>query len=106
MDRDEILRRSREENRQGGEYELEAAKKAAQLSWRAGLLACCIIAVLESALAGRVNFTCWTIYFTALSSNFWAQYRSLRQGRDFYMALLYTALGLFFAALFIMDLVG
>lgn len=106
MDREEILKRSREENRQGGEYELEAAKKAAQVSWKAGLLACCVIAVLESALAGRVNFTCWTIYFSALSTNFWVQYRCLRQRRDLGLAALYTALGLFFAVLFFMDLVG
>lgn len=47
----------------------------------------------------------WAIYFSALSANFWVKYRRLRRRHELLAALLYSALCLFFAALFVMDLV-
>lgn len=105
MDRDDILAKSRAEYRGTDEYERTVQEQAGRLAMQVGLLSCCLTAVLEALLTGRVSLVSWAIYFSALSANFWVKYRRLRRRHELLVALLYSALCLFFTALFVMDLV-
>lgn len=104
MDRNDILAKSRAEYKGSDEYERAVQEQAGRLAMQVGLLACCFTAVVEVLLTGHVSFASWTIYFSALSANFWVKYRRLRQQHELLVALLYSALCLFFSMLFIMDL--
>lgn len=106
MNREDILARSRAENRGMDEYERSVLEKAGRLAMRAGLLACCITAVLEVWLTERVSAVSWTIYFCILSTSFWVKYRCLRRRHELAVAVLYTAIGVFFAVLFLLGVMG
>lgn len=106
MNRDEILARSRAENQGNDEYERAVLEKAGRISAKAGMLACCAVALLEVAVTGRVSFASWLIYFSILASTFWVKYRCQRQKHELAVALIYTGLGIFFASLFVLDLWG
>lgn len=105
MDKEDILAKSRAENKGMDEYERAVQNQAGRLAMQVGLLACCLAAALEVLLTDHVSMSSWTIYFSALSANFWVKYRKLRQRHELAVALLYSALFLFFAVLFVIDLV-
>lgn len=106
MDREEILARSREENRGTDEYERIVLEKAGRVSAQVGMLVCCAIAVLESALTGHISVTSWTIHFSILSATFWVKFRCLRRRHELGLAALYTFFALFFAGIFVLELTG
>lgn len=106
MDKDDILAKSRQENQGIDEYERVVQEKAGRISMQVGMLACCGAAVLQAALTGRVSKTSWMIYFSILATTFWVKHHYLHRRHELLVAILYTFLFLFFAALFYMELVG
>ena len=107
MDRDDILARSRAENRGTDAYERQVLEKAGKLSAQVGMLVCCLIAAASVAAAGRVNNACWVIYFSIHATIFWTKYRYLRRRHELGLAAVATAVGLLFTGLFVVkDLMG
>lgn len=107
MDRDDILARSRAENRGTDAYERQVLERAGKLSAQVGMLVCCLIAAASAAATGRVNNACWVIYFSIHATLFWTKYRHLRRRHELGLAVTATAVGLLFTGLFIAkDLMG
>ena len=106
MYRDEVLARSREENRDRDMVELEALQRAGAAAFRMGMLLCCAVAALQAAVTGRISYESWTIYFGMQTAVSCAKYRTLRRRHELLTALLYGALFLFFACLLVLRLMG
>ena len=105
MDKDDILARSRAENQGSDEFEKQVLEKAGKLAAQAGLLACCIIAAASVAVTERPNNACWVIYFSIYATLFWTKYRHLKNRHELMLAVISTAVGLLFLALFVVDMV-
>jgi len=106
MNKDDILARSRAENKGNDEYEKQVLEKAGRVSGQAGLLMCCIIAIASTMVTGRVNYGYWAIYFAIPSSLLWVKYRYLKKRRELWLAVASTAVGLLCTVLCILDLAG
>ena len=104
MNRDDILARSRAENQGNDEYERLVLEKAGRVAAQVGMLVCCAVAVASVAVTGKTNAACWIIYFTIHATLFWVKYRCLKRRHELTMALISTATGLFFAAVFALEL--
>ena len=105
MNKEEILQRSRSENKGNDEYERQVLEKAGKLAAQVGLLACCVIAAISVLVTERVNSACWVIYFSIYASLFWTKYRHLKKRHELLLAAVSTAVGLLFLGLFIVELV-
>lgn len=105
MNKDDILARSRAENRGTDAYEAQILEKAGRLSAQVGMLACCLIAAASVWVTGRVNNACWIIYFSIHATLFWVKYRSLRRRHELLLAVVSTAVGLLFTGLFIREMI-
>lgn len=104
MDKDDILAKSRAENRGGGEYEKQVLGQAGKLAAQVGLVACCIVAAVSVAVTGRVNNACWVIYFSIHATLFWTKWRHLKVRHELLLAVVSTVVGLLFLGLFIKEM--
>ena len=55
MDKNEILARSREENKKQDERDRMIADKAAKLGYSTGLIVCMVLVIVETAITGNAN---------------------------------------------------
>ena len=106
MNKDDILARSRAENQGGDEFEKLALEQAGKLSAQVGMVVCCVIAAASVLVTGRLNHTCWVIYFSIYATLFWSKYRRLKKRHELILAVISTGVGLLFAVLFIEELAG
>ena len=105
MNKDDILARSRAENQGSDEYEKQILEKAGKLAAQVGMVACCMIAAVSVLVTERVNSACWVIYFSIYATLFWTKYRHLKRRHELTLAVISTAVGLLFLALFVVDMV-
>ena len=107
MKKEDILARSRVENRGSDEYEKQVLEQAGKRAAQAGMLACCAIAAISVIVTGRPNNGCWVIYFSIHATLFWTKYRRLHNRHELVLAVISTAVGLLFAGLFAaVDVMG
>ena len=64
MNREDILRESRNENRGQDEMEREVRAKAGMLAAKVGGLVCAVMLFLDTILTDRVNNESWAVYCT------------------------------------------
>lgn len=104
MNKEDILAKSRSENKGMDIMELQSLEKASKIAAQAGMLLCCFVAVMEVAVTGKVSMSSWLIYFGILSTLFLMKYRLMKKRHELLVALLYTALFLMFLGLFLWNL--
>lgn len=106
MDKEEILAKSRAENKNKDIYEQEIIKQAGEVSFAASALLAVVFLMAQIMVGGGPNFGMWAIVFSGWTATFWVKWRKLRRPHELTMALLYTALVLFFSALHIYALIS
>lgn len=106
MNKDDILAKSRAENRGSDEYEKQVLEKAGKLAAQVGMVACCIIAMTSVLVTERVNSACWVIYFSIYATLFWTKYRHLKNRHELMLAVISTMVGLLFLGLFIREMIA
>ena len=79
MNKEEILARSRNENKGMDIMELQSLEKASRIAAQVGMLLCCFVAVMEVAVTGQVSMESWLIYFGILSTLFLIKYRLMKE---------------------------
>ena len=104
MDKNDVLARSRAENKGNDEYEKQVLEKAGKLAAQVGLLVCCLVAAVSVAVTDRVNNACWVIYFSIYATLFWTKYRHLKNRHELMLAAVSTLVGLLFLGLFIKEI--
>ena len=104
MNKDDILAKSRAENRGSDEYEKFVLEKAGKLSSQAGLIMCCFIATYSVIRTDRMNNGCWAIYFSISATLYWTKYIHLRKRHELAMAVISTLAGLPFLWRFVLEM--
>ncbi len=106
MNRDEILEKSRRENKGTDEMELIGLNSAGKLAAQIGMLICCAVAVLQVAFTDSMSYESWMIYFSILGTLFTVKYIKLHKRHELLLAILFSGLFVFFTVLFVRRLAG
>lgn len=106
MNREEILEKSRRENKGTDEMELIVLNLAGKLAAQIGMLICCVVAVLQVSFTDSMSYESWMIYFSILGMLFTVKYVKLHKKHELLLAILFSALFVFFTVLFVHRLVG
>ena len=96
MDRDEILKRSREENKDRDFVEEAVMATANSLSLAVGMIVCGLVSVLSAIFQGGPEYSVWTVMWVIHASTFLVKYHKLRKRHELMMGLFYIALAVFF----------
>ncbi|MDY4066444.1 DUF6442 family protein [Bullifex sp.] len=104
MNKEEILSKSKKDNKGVDEMELYVLSTAGKIASKVGLLVCCFVAVLQAVLTHNVSFECWMIYFSILAATFIVKYIKLHRKHELLVASIYSILFLLFTVLFIINL--
>lgn len=105
MNKDEILVKSRKENRNKDLPELEASYRAGAIAMRVGATVCVLLAVLSEVLADRMIYSPWIIYFSILGTHWTVRFVSLKKKSDLVMAAIFFILAILGAVFFVQRLV-
>jgi hypothetical protein len=69
MNREEILEKSRAENKNRDEREQATWARAGQISMAIGGLVCAMLILLDAIFANRTNCALWAVYLTITGTN-------------------------------------
>ena len=90
MDREEILEKSRQENKNKDVYEQEILKQASKSSIIVQMVLAAIFFVTQILAGQGINWGLWALVFSSDMVIFWVKYRKLRRNHDLVMAIIYT----------------
>ncbi len=90
MNREEILERSRAENRNKDIYELEILKQASAKATIAMIALVGAFTMVQMLLGGGIHWGLWALSFTPEMVTFWMKYMRLRKKHELVMAIIYT----------------
>ncbi len=94
MDKEEILKASRKENKNKDLAELEVTFQAGSHASRVGALACCLISLLSSTLADIMLYSPWFIYFCIMGTNWLIRFIRLKRKSDLVLTVLFLILAI------------
>jgi len=106
VNKEDILEKSRKENKNKDIAELEVIEQASNIAGRVGMLFCCVIAVLEVIFTGKPNLSTWAIYFSILATLMLVKYIKLHRKHELWITVLYIACFVGFFAAYILKLAG
>lgn len=89
MNRNEILEKSRKENRNKDIYELEIIKQAGSISSLTAALLCAILFIAEILLGRGINYGLWSIFLAAEAATFTYKAVKLKKKHEILVAVLY-----------------
>lgn len=104
MDKNEILEKSRKENKNKDVYEMEITSKASSIAYRVGGILCCLTALIEVIFTDSINFTSWMIFFGMLSTLFILKYIKMHKKHELIIAILYVTCFILFAVKYALSL--
>lgn len=94
MDKEEILKKAREENQGVDEVKRAAEREASQASRVVGAFACLFFTTMDRLVfkTDVINQVCWIIYGTMVTTDAWVYAVKLKEKKGFWLlALLGTA---------------
>lgn len=92
MNRDEILAKSRAENKNKDIYEQEVLKQASRSAVVVQMALATIFFVTQIFADGGINWGLWALVFSASMTINWVKYRKLHRNRELAIAIAYTIL--------------
>lgn len=96
MDRDEILKRSREENKDRDFVEAEVLNRANSIALSVSLTICALISVLHAIFRDSVDYAVWTVQFGMMATVMLVKFSKLRRRHELLLGLLYAGFSVFF----------
>lgn len=106
MNKEEVLKASRKENKNKDLAELEIMYQAGSHASRAGALMCCLISILSSMIANIVLYSPWVIYFSIIGTHWLVRFIKLKRKSDLILALLFLLISILALIGFIHRLLG
>lgn len=106
MDKEEILKKSREENKNRDFVEEEAANRATAIAFSVGMMMCGLLSVLSAVFRDSVEYSVWVVMWASSASVFLVKYRRLRKRHELALGLFYGALSVFFFVLYLRRTLG
>ncbi len=104
MDRDEILKRSREENKDQDLVDLEVLHRANNIALSVSMLICALISVLHAVFRDSPDYAVWIVQFGMLSTVMLVKFAKLRRRHELLLGLLYLAFCVTFFVFYLHDL--
>lgn len=90
MNKEEILERSRAENKNKDIYELEIIKQASVKTTIVMMTLVGVFTMVQMLVGGGIHWGLWALSFTPEMVTFWVKYRRLRRKHELVMAIVYT----------------
>lgn len=106
MNKDDILEKSRRENKGPDEMEQYVMAAAGKIAAMVGMLVCGIVATLQLIFTDTIGYESWMIYFSILATNFIVKYVKRHSKHELWVAVIYTVLFIMSAILFLIRLAG
>lgn len=106
MNKDEILAKSRAENKNKDVYEREVLKRAAGSALIVQAILAAAFFLVQILTSGGVNWGLWALVFSANMTTFWVKYRLLRRRHELLAAIAYTALVAILSAYYVYGLIA
>ncbi len=104
MDREEILARSREENKKQDEMERDALAKAGQRACAVGGIVCALIILLEAVFSDHVSMSVWAVYLSMTGTMLLVKYLRLKKKHELIFGAAELALAAVFFVMFVIGL--
>lgn len=101
MDRDEILKKSREENRDRDFVEEAVLARANALSLGVGMIVGGLLSILSAVFQDGPDYSAWTVLWAIQASIFLFKHYKLRKRHELALGLFYGALAVFFFVLYL-----
>ena len=96
MDKDEILEKSRKENRNADFVEGAVLARANAIALGVGMVVSGILSVLHAIFADKPDCAVWTVYFSVLAAVMLVKFAKLRRRHELLLGLLYAGFCVFF----------
>lgn len=104
MNKEEILAKSRAENRGRDEADREAQRKGTWLAYLIGMVGMILVNLINGAVLKRVNHGANAVICLMTFVAFFVKYRALKKRHELIVALVYGALTLLFLVLWLLQL--
>lgn len=105
MEKEEILAKSRKENKNKDIAELEVVNRSGRIAAIVGAVLCCVISFLDWHFTKTINCACWAVDFGMLTAMFVAKYVKLKKKHELIVAIVYFLIFAFFCYGYIFNLV-
>lgn len=105
MNKEEILEKSRKENRNKDVYEEELIKQGSAIVNIVMVILATVFFVIQAFTGGGINYGLYAIVFCHAMVLSWIKWRKLRQRQQFLLSLLYTVCVLLFSIVHIYTLI-
>lgn len=105
MTKEEILSKSRAENKNKDVFEQEILKQANAHAIVIMLILATIFFAVQIFVGGGTNWGIWALVFSASMTTFWVKYIKLRRKHELVIAIAYTILVSAFSGWHIYDLI-
>lgn len=90
MNKDEILAKSRAENKNKDIYEQEILKQSSTLAVIIMVILAAVFFITQIFVGEGVNYGIWALVFCSNMATFWVKYVKLHRRFDLVMAIMYT----------------
>lgn len=105
MDKNEILAKSRAENKNKDVYEQEVLKQASSGAVIVQMILAAIFFVMQIVVGGGINWGLWALVFSANMATNWVKYRKLHRKHELAAAIANTILVSIMSGYYIYDLI-
>lgn len=106
MNKEEILEKSRAENKNRDIYEREVLKQAGTSAMVVMAALAAVFFAVQIFVGGGANLGIWAIVFSANMTTFWVKFIKLRRKHELIVAILHTVCVLTLSGLHIHDLIA
>lgn len=106
MTKEEILEKSRQDNKGKDIEDLEIQKTAAMAGYFSSFGICALISIISFIFTRKVSVQCWMIFFGMLTVAFFTKFIKLKKTHELIVALCYLAIFLLLTVAFIFELTG
>lgn len=106
MNREEILEKSRAENKNKDIYEQEILKQASTSAVIVMMVLATIFFAAQIFVGGGTNWGIWALVFSANMTTFWVKYIKLRRKHELVMAIASTIIVAVFSGSHIYNLIA
>lgn len=106
MNKEEILKKSRQENQNKDLAELDVTAQAGNIAGRVGACICILLSVIFHRFTNTLFCSPWIIYFSILGTHYFVKYSKLKRKSDLSLSVLYFTMCLLAFVFFILHLVG
>ena len=105
MDKEEILQKSRNENKNRDEMERSTYEKAGKTACAVGGFVCMIIILLEAIFTKQVNCGTWAVYLSMTGTMLLVKYFQLKKKHELIFGVAELILAAIFLVMFVIRLV-